>query len=537
MKAKQFLEQINELPDDLLLEAQPKVKPGKVGFSWKRWGGVAVCCCVVLGAVLLVPLSLLGNQTGLPQPVDYSQVVNYSDLSFGDTYLPEGLEISSGNITDSVQGIAGSVEEELVSGFRPMALLEVTVTDVRTKDYYYDTPDPWPDDPDRVLHDHDQTLLYDFQIDRVWYGGPFQAGESLTGENPVALLDPGYLMEIGGRYVVPVYYDGDLLKTAQNRGAVSGDIHRESPYYSLDFYQPPIQLTADGEYVMPDNWMLLSAYSRRIEIDLSPQPEIYGLYADRMRLVTPEDFTRQMEILVDWFGGKEPESLAPEDAVPYSSLSFGEIHRPDGLSSNQSEVNTAFFEAWLYHGTEDSQGPIEFWEVTVTDMTVKDYRYDVMDSFVEAGQVTAQQRQTLVYQVQIQQVWSGESVQPGETVLLEELSYGQIDTGCLLSIGGRYVLPIVRHGDTYPEWREVVSGDVSLSSPYGIYVPYQPPIQRTADGDYVLPAGWTTLTEISQPVKMDVALFDSGKYSFRMCLVEGDDFARQMELLLQKIET
>ena len=100
MKANRLLEQLNDLPGDLLLEAQPKET--RPGFDWKRWGAVAACCCVVLGTVLLAPLFFCQNGTESFQPVDYGQVVNYSDLSFGDTYLPEGLEIDSGNRADSI---------------------------------------------------------------------------------------------------------------------------------------------------------------------------------------------------------------------------------------------------------------------------------------------------------------------------------------------------------------------------------------------------------------------------------------------------
>ena len=534
MKANRLLEQLNDLPEDLLLEAQPKgIRPG---FGWKRWGAVAACCCVVLGAVLLAPLLFFQNRVEPFQPVDYGEVVNYSTLSFGDTYLPEGLQIDSGNGTDSIMGIAGSVEEELVTGLRPMALLEVTVTNVRIKDYYYDTPDLWSDAPDGVLPQHDQTLLYDFQIDRVWYGGPFQAGETLTVENSVYLLDPEFLMEIGGRYVVQVYYDCYLLAVAREDAVVSGDIHRESIYNCYNFHQPPIQITTGGDYVMPDNWEILSAYSRKIQMDLSEQPGWYDtLFSDKMRLVTAEDFIRQMGILVDWLGGKQPEETEDTSAVLYSDLSFGETYRPEGLRSDSSSADiVAFSEEELYAG----EIQVEFWEITVMDMQVKDYRYDVASDKFEPGGVLHMQNQSMLYQVQVEQVWYGQSVQAGETVLLEDLSYGKIDLGCLLSVGGRYVLPVINQGDTYPEWQEVVSGDVSLSSPYGIYYPYQPPIQRTTEGDYVLPSDWTTLTEVSRPVEMDLSQqgTEFSHYEDKMRLVTGEDFARQMGALVQKMQ-
>ena len=98
MKANRLLEQLNDLPEDLLLEAQPKgIRPG---FGWKRWGAVAACCCVVLGAVLLAPLLFFQNRVEPFQPVDYGEVVNYSTLSFGDTYLPEELEKQLPSVED-----------------------------------------------------------------------------------------------------------------------------------------------------------------------------------------------------------------------------------------------------------------------------------------------------------------------------------------------------------------------------------------------------------------------------------------------------
>ena len=165
MRARGLLEQLNDLPENLLLEAQPKA--GRSGFSWRRWTGIAACFCVVAGA------ALLGVQFWLPAPaepspsVDYSQTVNYSDLSFGNTYLPEGLQVH-GNATVSIQ-LEDNMEQALLN-HRPIALVEVTVTDMRTKEYRYDI---W--DVDRLLHQWAQTLQYDFQIEQVYYGS-FEAG-------------------------------------------------------------------------------------------------------------------------------------------------------------------------------------------------------------------------------------------------------------------------------------------------------------------------------------------------------------------------
>ena len=38
-----------------------------------------------------------------------------------------------------------------------------------------------------------------------------------------------------------------------------------------------------------------------------------------------------MGVLVDWFGGKQPEETEDTSAVLYSDLSFGETYRPKGL--------------------------------------------------------------------------------------------------------------------------------------------------------------------------------------------------------------
>ena len=529
MKAKRFLEQMNDLPDDLLLEAEPK--PAKKGFGWKRWSAVAACCCVVLGAALALPQFF--PPAGETSPVNYTEIVPYDSLSFGDTYLPEGLEIT-GNFNASIQRIS-YIEQELAADYQLLALLEVTVTDVRTKEYRYDIQDS----PDRVLHQWEQTVLYDLEIDQVWYGGElFGAGESLTIENNSSVLDPQYLMEIGGRYVVPVYEEGDILFYARDEQVLAGDVNRETPYASYGFFQPPIQLTTDGNYVMPDTWQILSAYSRKIQMDLSDQPESMAYYfADKMRLVTAQDFARQMGVLVDWLehGTPAPHQEETSSSVVYSSLLFGNTYRPEGLRSGTSTMDIIpFAEENLYAG----QTQVEFWEVTVTGMEAKEYRYDVASDKFQPDGVLHRQDQTMVYQVQVEQVWWGQSVQAGDTVLLEDLSYGEIDLGCLLSIGGRYVLPVYQQGDTLPVWEEVVSGDIALTSSYGIYYPYQPPIQRTTDGDYLLPSGWVTLTEISRPVEMDLSVPENEfeYYTDKMRLVAGEDFARQMAVLIQKME-
>lgn len=291
MRARGLLEQLNDLPENLLLEAQPKA--GRSGFSWRRWTGIAACFCVVAGA------ALLGVQFWLPAPaepspsVDYSQTVNYSDLSFGNTYLPEGLQVH-GNATVSIQ-LEDNMEQALLN-HRPIALVEVTVTDMRTKEYRYDV---W--DVDRLLHQWAQTLQYDFQIEQVYYGS-FEAGQALTVENNSYLLDPEYLMEIGGRYVLPVYEEGEILSFARDETVLEGDVHRDTPYACYYLFQPPIQRTVQGDYVMPSSWQLLSAYSRQIVMDLSlssESPGYYDYFEDKMRLVTGEDFARQMAVLVE----------------------------------------------------------------------------------------------------------------------------------------------------------------------------------------------------------------------------------------------
>ena len=79
--------------------------------------------------------------------------------------------------------------------------------------------------------------------------------------------------------------------------------------------------------------------------------------------------------------------------------------------------------------------------------------------------------------------------------------------------------------------------DLTLSSSYGIYYPYQPPIQRTTDGNYVLPSDWSTLTEVSRPVEMDLSQqgTEFSHYEDNMRLVTGG-FRPQMEVLDQKMQ-
>lgn len=117
------------------------------------------------------------------------------------------------------------------------------------------------------------------------------------------------------------------------------------------------------------------------------------------------------------------------------------------------------------------------------------------------------QRQTVIYEVMVETIYSGESLKAGVPVILENDLYtytsldGVVDR---LKVGRRYILPVVSQEP----------GDMAVESTLSVLYPFAPPIEVTLDGKYVFPDHWTSLiNDFTRTVTMDegkpMGMFDT----------------------------
>lgn len=115
-------------------------------------------------------------------------------------------------------------------------------------------------------------------------------------------------------------------------------------------------------------------------------------------------------------------------------------------------------------------------------------------------------RQTVIYEVMVEKLYSGDSLKAGVPVILENDLYtytslaGVVDR---LKVGRQYILPVVSQP----------SDGTAAESPLSVLYPFAPPIEVTLDGNYVFPDHWTSLiNEFTRTVVMDgekpMGLFD-----------------------------
>lgn len=145
-------------------------------------------------------------------------------------------------------------------------------------------------------------------------------------------------------------------------------------------------------------------------------------------------------------------------------------------------------------------------------------RYDKHYTYTRPGEQMEVQTDTVVYELTVDRVWYGEGFT--QTTYLIEDEDDPIDQPCKLQVGERYVVPIYRYGD------QLYTGDVRRKSPYSSTYPFQPAIRLTEAGEYIVPAGWTTLTARSTACAADK---ETG-VSLRR--VTAADFERQLPILL-----
>ena len=159
----------------------------------------------------------------------------------------------------------------------------------------------------------------------------------------------------------------------------------------------------------------------------------------------------------------------------------------------------------------------------------KDCEGVVEGKLLKMKSVTYRQEKRVVYTLEVIKVWSGftdQEVKKGSIIKLEDEHY-VADAVLGIGQGGTYVFPVT----SAPDKGNKITAD------YSLYYPEYPQIEKTEDGNYIVPEDWTSICE--EGVNILISPEDtSGEQNFeayydRMVLVSGEIFERKMKALLK----
>ena len=189
-----------------------------------------------------------------------------------------------------------------------MLCFEGTVTGVRTKQYAYQTQYPGKFGAETMTIDHDPvSLLTTFRIQHVWHGNGKRFGGFITLEDvqESGACGESFGYRKGVNYLVIVQeLDRDTLYIGAGETYLSGDITLDSRFATYYPYQPQIERTRTGDYIVPTTWQWMTKSSTTVvRLDEAAVPETktweYEFFKDKLRLVKCEAFEARMEELTE----------------------------------------------------------------------------------------------------------------------------------------------------------------------------------------------------------------------------------------------
>lgn len=325
-QTKKLYNSITNVNSRFIEEAQTKSNKKKT--VWVKWCAISACLCVALVGAFAIPKSNpsvsknagrtdVGNESafhdgepnsGVPgldsQTPDNTEIseqistakdeidtspVYYSNLMLSNSVLNEEvLACSESAVLDII-----SFDESALALDNCCMIIEGTVTDVYVKHYTFDTySDKFEENG--ILHNMENTVVYEVAVDKTWYGEDISGGTILI-EDTSYFTEPILAVKEGGRYVLPIYEYGDSIRTPIHEYA-GGDIARETVYSTIYPYHPQIEVTNDGSYVVSQDWTTLVANNaKEVIMDTLDDDDFWK---DKMYLVDGKTFEKQMAILL-----------------------------------------------------------------------------------------------------------------------------------------------------------------------------------------------------------------------------------------------
>ncbi len=243
-----------------------------------------------------------------------------------------------------------------------------------------------------------------------------------------------------------------------------------------------------------------------------------------------------------------PDTTAQPVTVPYNpdgSVNYSDLTSDGGAVPAMPQSGALLSVASFFES--DVKGCTLCFEGTVTDVQFKqyDYRYYYGVKFGKETYIH-EQPVTQLTTFRIEKVWHGDPSLVGTTVTLEDETIQDMGSVFGYRKGVAYVVlmqDVTGYGVDiwHPVGEErLVEGDVTRSSPYMTYYPWQPQVERAVTGDYIVPTTWKTVTEgCSVKVILEPdALQDSHTahmldwFGDQLRLVKADVFRARMAALI-----
>lgn len=322
-------EAISEIDPDIVEEAGSKADPGRKSLFKTRYLAMAASFCIILAGIILfatrtpaspqpvqnavVPgSSVKGNPIpAVAEPDSVSredisseaavpaqaEVPDYSPIKFSSLLLPEA------EINPETETVSSGADLSIVSFRESMlsdacAVLEGTVGRVYPKhypySYYHDKFGKM-----ELYHAFIDTVVYEFTIEKVWYGSEFEPGKTILIEDVAYPIDPLSPVRQGRSYVIPIREEGEVYEVWTPNGEIAeGDLTRDSSYSTLYEFHPQITKTEDGNYLVTSDWeTLCQAPSREVVLEGKEAFDYEGWLS--FRLLYPEDFAQEFTALIE----------------------------------------------------------------------------------------------------------------------------------------------------------------------------------------------------------------------------------------------
>ena len=175
-------------------------------------------------------------------------------------------------------------------------ILEGTIARIYPKhytfDYYYDKFGEM-----ELFHSFSDSIVYELEIEKVWYGTSFAEGTTVLIEDQFFFPDSYFSLMEGRSYVLPIYEYGDTVRTFATGEIASGDLSRTSVYSTEYPFHPQITRTEDGCYLVTTDWPSLTSGPCRI-VKIENDDSYEGFFKDKLRLVYGEDFSERLISLI-----------------------------------------------------------------------------------------------------------------------------------------------------------------------------------------------------------------------------------------------
>ncbi len=312
-----------ELVKDEYIEAADKalISHNKRRKLWKM-AAIAACICIAIGVAYVGLNGKIGEQRNMAsddtinvakknekKPTETQQTatgqatteaaekdrtkIKYSEIAFAQAdkrfdykSVFNGAEMSSVSFDESM----------LSEGKDTGMIMEGTIKNIYAKEYHFDIKDD-KFEKDGVLHNTQTSVVYEIEIEKKWYGDYSENTILIEDEN--YFCDPIMEMKVGRKYVIPVYKYGDKLwkVIAEKDKYISGDVSRDSIYSTIYQFHPQIEVTADGDYLVSEEWpTLIAGHSRKVIMDTYNTDEDFVRF--NMYLIDADTFENQMQSLI-----------------------------------------------------------------------------------------------------------------------------------------------------------------------------------------------------------------------------------------------